>query len=269
LVSTWDWLSAWSFEPSVVLGLIGLYGAYYLAVGPLRGRFTRSARISRAQLTSFTSGIFILFLALVSPLDKLSDQYWFSAHMAQHLLLTLAAPPLLLLGAPAWLFEPLRRSRALLSLARGLTNPLLAFAAFNFVFSIWHVPSLYNAALYSEPLHIFEHLTMIATAVWTWMPVLSPTPLLPRASPPLQVLYMFFQSIVPTGLGALITFASEPLYTFYASAPRVAGVSLMDDQIYAGLIMWIGGALAFLLSLTIIFFKWFGREEPAPGQGMI
>jgi cytochrome c oxidase assembly factor CtaG len=109
----------------------------------------------------------------------------------------------------------------------------------------------------------------MATAVLTWWPVLSPTPLLPRISMPAQTLYLFLQSVPATGLGAIITFASEPLYSFYMRAPRLWGLSLLDDQVYAGLIMWIGGAFIFLLALTLVFFKWFNQEEVVEGKGLI
>ncbi len=268
--ASWEfWLTGWSAEPSILIGLAVLYGGYLLASGPLRPHFPNNQRVASAQLALFTAGIFTIVLALLSPLDLLSDKHWFNAHMTQHLLLTLIAPPLLLLGTPAWIFEPLRRHASLLSIARALTSPLVAFFAFNIVFALWHLPALYNRALENEALHIVEHLTFMATATLTWMPVLSPTPLLPRLAQPSQVLYLFLQSLLPSGLGAVITFASAPLYSFYVSAPRIWGVSAMEDQVWAGLVMWIGGAFIFLFALTFVFFKWFGREEPLEGQGFI
>ncbi len=263
------WLTSWSFEPSIILGGALLYGGYLWLTGRLRHRFPGDRPRTRSELAFFTSGILVLFIALVSPLDRLGDDYWFTAHMVQHLLLTLAAPPLLLLGTQGWLFEPLRDHKRLLALGRFLANPYLAFFAFNFVFSIWHVPSLSDAALNSESVHIVEHLTFIGSAVLTWMPVLSPTPLLPRLALPVQVLYLFIQSLVPTILGAVICFADAPLYSFYTQAPRIWGLGVMEDQLYAGLIMWIGGALIFLLALTVVFFKWFNRQEQVEGQGFI
>lgn len=263
------WLTGWDFEPSILLGLALLYGGYVYVTGPGRRRFEGSHPVTSGQFGLFTSGIAILFLALVSPLDRLGDQFWFSAHMTQHLLLTLAAPPLLLLGLPAWLFEPLREHRRLLAAARSLCNPYIAFLSFNVVFALWHLPALYDLALNSEPVHILEHLSFIATATLTWLPLLSPTPLLPRLALPLQVLYLFLQSFPPTILGAIIVFDPQPLYPFYALAPRLWSIAATDDQIYAGLIMWIGGAFVFLLALTIVFFKWFNRQEAVEGQGFI
>ncbi len=183
--------------------------------------------------------------------------------MLQHVLLTLVAPPLIIIGLPGWLFEPLRDHPRLFGIARFLTNPYVAFVSFNLVFTIWHLPDFYNAALENEGIHILEHLTFIATALITWMPVLSPTPLLPRLSLPVSILYLFLQSIPPTILGALITFSETPIYQFYVTAPRLLGLSVMDDQVYAGLIMWTGGAFIWLLVLSVVFFKWFNRNESA------
>ncbi len=267
--SMYFWLNNWLFEPSIILGLAALYGGYLLLTGRLHARFAEGRPLRQGQFVAFTSGIVVLILALLSPLDRLSDDYLFSAHMVQHLLLTLVAPPLLLLGTPGYVFEPLGRSKQLLRLARFLTNPYVAFLAFNFIFAIWHVPALYDSALESEPVHILEHLIFIGTAVMTWMPVLSPTPLLPRLAPPVQVLYMFLQSLLPTVLGAVICFASAPLYPFYLDTTRLWGLGVMDDQLYAGLIMWLGGALIWLFALTLVFFKWFNRQEQADSKEFI
>lgn len=263
------WLTGWSLEPSIILGLVLLYGAYLAATGRYRKLFKGSRPPTTAQFSSFTSGIVILVIALLSPLDRLGDDYWFTAHMTQHLLLTLVAPPLLVIGTPGWIFEPLTRWPRLLSFIRHLTNPYVGFISFNLVFALWHVPSWYEAALRSESVHIIEHLSFIGTAVLTMLPVMSTTRLIPRLAPPVQVFYLFMQSLPPTGLGAIIAFAQTPLYAFYVQAPRIWGLGVMDDQLYAGLIMWIGGALFWLLALTIVFFSWFNREEPIEGQGFI
>lgn len=263
------WLFSWSFEPSIVVGLVVLYGGYLLLTGPQRKVFRGSKPLSSGQFASFTSGTLVLVVALLSPLDRLGDDYLFAAHMTQHVLLTLVAPPLMLLGTPAWLFEPLRHRPRLLRAARSISNPYLAFLLFNVVFALWHVPAWYDAALTSTPIHIVEHLSFIGTSFLTWMPMISPTPLIPRLAPPMQVLNLFLQSLPATGLGAIIAFASAPLYPFYVQAPHVWGLDVMQDQLYAGLIMWIGGALIWLLALTLVFFKWFGREEPIEGQGFI
>lgn len=258
--------TAWTFDPSIWFGIVALHGTYLLTVGPLRTRFPTSKPVSSKQLTYWTLGILTLIVALITPISLLADQYLFSAHMLQHVLLTLVAPPLLLLGTPGWFFDPLKTRPALLNLARSLSNPFFAFAAFNVIFVAWHIPSLYNLALYSPAVHLLEHFTIVATALLTWMPILSPTRLIPRIALPLQVFYTFLQSIIGTGLGAILTLAKEPIYIFYAQASRIWAIPALEDQVWAGLIMWSGGALIWLLALTFIFFRWFGAKGPIEGE---
>jgi putative membrane protein len=260
------WWTGWTFDPAIWFTIVVLHGLYLLVVGPLRARFATSKPIASRQLLFWTLGILTLIVALITPLSRLSDQYLFSAHMLQHVLLTLVAPPLLLLGLPGWLFEPLRQVPALLRLARWLANPFIAFAVYNVVFVGWHVPAFYNLALYSTLVHLFEHFTMVATAFLMWMPVLSPTKLIARIPLPAQVLYIFLLSVIGTGLGALLTLAPNPIYLFYAEAPRIWAISAMDDQVWAGLIMWIGAGMIFLLALTLVFFYWFGANGPIEGE---
>ncbi|MCC7162654.1 MAG: cytochrome c oxidase assembly protein [Anaerolineae bacterium] len=264
---TIDWLwTWWTFDPGIWLGIVALHGGYLLTVGPLRSKFSTSQPISSRQLTYWTLGILTLIVALITPLALISDVYLFSAHMLQHLLLTLVAPALLLLGTPGWLFDPLRTRPTLLRIARFLCNPFVAFAAFNVVFIAWHAPAMYNLALASPVMHLLEHFTMVAAAMLTWMPILSPTRLLPRLPLPLQVFYAFLQSIVGTGLGAILTLAKDPIYNFYAQAPRLWNIPVLEDQVWAGLVMWIGAAMLWLLVLTIIFFRWFGAKGPIEGE---
>lgn len=243
-----------------------MHGGYLLIVGPLRSKFAVSQPVTSRQLTYWTLGILTLIVALITPISALSDLYLFSAHMLQHVLLTLIAPPLMLLGLPGWLFEPLRTRPALLNLARNLCNPFFAFAAFNVIFVGWHIPAFYNLALYSPQIHLLEHFSIVFTALLTWMPLLSPTKLIPRLPLPLQVFYAFLQSIIGTGLGAILTLAQTPIYTFYVQAPRIWAIPVLEDQVWAGLIMWIGAAMIWLCALTFVFFRWFTGKGPIEGE---
>jgi len=258
--------TGWTFDPSIRLGIVLVQGVFLLLIGPLRARFPSSQPVSSKQLTYWTLGILTLIIALITPLSALADLYLFSAHMLQHILLMLVAPPLLLLGTPSWFFEPLRTRPVLLSLARNLCNPFIAFGLFNVVFVGWHAPALYDLALYSPPTHLLEHLTIVLTAFLTWMPLLSPTVLIPRLPLPLQVFYAFLQSIVGTALGAILTLAPEPIYVFYTQAARIWAIPVLEDQVWAGLIMWAGAALLWLLTLTIVFFRWFNANGPVEGE---
>src|SRR2546428_375315 len=249
----------WNFEPSVVLGITFLAALY--AASSLRRRHPGEPAPTRAQVVYFMLALLGLVVALVSPLDDLADHYLLSMHMVQHLLLTLVIPPLLLLSTPAWMLRPLLSVPLAAPVLRRLTAPVSAYLLFNGVFAGWHAPALYELTLSNEAVHVLEHLMFMATAFLAWMPIVSPLPELPRLPYPAMVLYLFLQSVIPTVLGGLITFADGVLYPTYASAPRVWGMSALEDQQWGGLIMWIPGAFVYLTALTVVWFVWFEGKE--------
>ena len=256
-------LSAWNFEPSVLLGVALLVAAYLAALGPYRSRFKSSEKVDRVRVFAFLLGAFIMLFALISPIDEIGDRYLFSVHMTQHLLLTLVAPPLMLIGTPGWMLRPFLRDPVVLRAARFFTNPVVAFAIFNIDFAAWHIPAFYEATLENGTLHIIEHLMFIGTAFLNWWPILSPLPELPRLPSPAQIAYLFAQAFPATILGAFIVFAPEPLMPTYAAAPAIFGIGALDDQIYSGLIMWMPGGMIYLIALSIVWFMWLDREERA------
>ena len=253
--------TAWHAHPSIIITLLVLTGAYLLGVGPLRQRFHLAEEVSPGQVTLFLTGILLMFVALLSPLHELGDNYLFSAHMVQHLLLTLVVPPLLLLGTPGWLVQPLLTSSRVVRVIRILTMPVVAFIVFNMVFAVWHVPTLYDLALRERGIHILEHLMFLLAGVILWWPVLSPTTRVPRSPYIVQMVYLFVQPTVPAILGAIITFADRVLYSWYAEAPRVWEISAHTDQQLGGVIMWVPGGMAFLITLMVVFLVWAAKEE--------
>jgi putative membrane protein len=230
-----------------VIGLV-LLGGLYVYLGGFQS--------SRGRVASFLGALGILFLALNGPLHNLSDSYWFSAHMAQHLLLTLVFPPLLLYGSPAHVVRPLLRPRWVMALARVVTRPLAAASLFTAPIVFWHVPALYEAALRNHNLHILQHVVFLTTAVIMWWPVLSPVPELPRIPHLLQMLYLFLLGIPMSVTGALITLSDSLLYPFYAAAPRVGGLAPLADQQIGGLLMWVLGGLMLWMVMTVIWFRY-------------
>jgi len=157
--------SRWELYPSVLIGL-ALLGGLYVVLGGLAA--------PRRQVAAFGGALLVLLAALNGPLHDLSDRYLFSAHMVQHLVLTLLFPPLLLYGTPAWVIRPLLRSAALTRFGRLVTRPLVAAVSFTAPIVLWHVPVFYEAALRNHDLHVAQHIVFIVTAVVMWGPVLSP-----------------------------------------------------------------------------------------------
>lgn len=261
--SRFSWLE-WSIHPSTVVGLAAL-GAAYL----FRARHaTAEHPVSGWRKLSFFSALFVIFASLNGPVHDLSDNYLFSGHMIQHLMLTMAMPPLLIPGVPGWMLRPLLRNRAASAIARRLTRPVTCFVVFNVVIAAWHLPALYNAAMANHAIHIVEHLMFMAAAVLMWWPLASQLPELPRLAYPGQMLYTFLMSIPMSVIAVYITLSDQVLYPHYASAPRILPLSPMDDQLLGGLIMWIPGGMIFMVIMTVVFFKWsaHGADDAASAQ---
>jgi putative membrane protein len=244
----WD---HWDVHVSVAVGLAAAGGLYVL----LGGR-----RAARRRQAAFAASLAVLFVTLNGPLHNLSDYYLFSAHMVQHLALTLLFPPLFLYGLTPGLVDRVLGPAAVRRAARWLTRPLPAAIVFVVPITAWHLPVFYEAAMRDHDLHIVQHLTFLGTSVLMWWPILSPTPALPRASYPAQLLYLFLLGIPMSLVGALITLSERTLYPFYAAAPRVWGLTPLGDQQLGGLIMWIPGGLLFWAVMTVVWFRWSSRE---------
>jgi putative membrane protein len=259
--------TVWHADPSIVAGLAVLGGAYCAAT-LWRRRVAPGTVAEPLKAASFFGGLAVMFVALTGPVHDLSDYYLFSAHMVQHMLLVFAVPPLLLHGTPGWMLRPLLRDARLLRLGRSLTRPIGAFAVFNVILVAWHLPPLYNLAMEQHPVHIVEHLMIMAASVILWWPVLSPLPELPRAAYPIQLLYLFVVGLPMVMVAIFITMADSVLYPYYAAAPRVwERLTPHADQHLGGLIMWIPGGLMFLAAISVVFFRWQATgadDEAAP-----
>jgi putative membrane protein len=245
----------------VVLGAGLLALAYALA-------WARGPRGAAAEPARFLGGVLVLLVALNGPLHDLSDYYLFSAHMVQHLLLTLVVPPLLLTGTPTDMADAVlgvvMRRRTLGALARAATRPVAALGLYTAALVAWHLPGPYGAALERHAWHVVEHLVLIATAFLAWWPVLSPSRLLPRLHYGAQILYLFVFGMPMTAVAAMITGAEHVLYPFYAAAPRLWGLTALADQRLGGLIMWVPAGLIPLVAFTVVFFRWAAVEADEP-----
>jgi putative membrane protein len=260
-----DWSLATYRPPlSVIAGCLALAVLYWLCLGPYRSRFRGAARVGPARQVAFYGGLLLALVALASPLDTIADTSLFTAHMVQHLLLTLGVAPLLLAGTPGWLLRDLLGATHLTGPVRWARHPLVAFGTFNLVFSLAHLPVFYELTLVSEPLHAAEHLVFVATAMLMWMPILSPVPDIVAPYPPLgQVGYLFVQSVPASLVGALLAATGAAYYPTYVLAPRITALTPVEDQQLGGLLMWVGGGLYFLIATGVVFFAWASREEAA------
>ncbi|MEO9035579.1 MAG: cytochrome c oxidase assembly protein [Gemmatimonadaceae bacterium] len=233
---------------STVIGIIGLAVLYEWRA--------KQVPPTTNQRVLYHSALVVMFFSLNGWLHDLSDSYLFSAHMVQHLMLSLVIAPFLIMGTPGQMLRPALAVRGVRPVARWLTAPTHCFGLFTIVVAAWHLPPLYNYALSHHPVHIVQHLMFLVASVLMWWPVLSPLPELPRLSYPGQMLYLFLITIPMAIVAVYISYADTVLYPLYASAPRVWGITPMSDQLIGGLIMWIPGGLFFYTIISFVFYKW-------------
>jgi putative membrane protein len=248
----------------VVVLLVAL-GSVYVVAARRQGE-----GISGGRAACFLAALVALFLALDGPIHDLADRYLFSAHMVQHLLLTLVVPPLGLAGTPGWMIDAVlgRPSRSAVGAAvlRRLTRPLPALSIYAVALIAWHVPAAFEAALASHGVHVLEHLTLIVAAILGWWPVMSPSVIAPPLPYGARLLYVFVFGMPMTVVAAMITGADVLLFPFYGAAPRVAALGPLDDQRLGGLIMWVPAGFVPLMAFTAVFFRWVASEWEDPAE---
>jgi putative membrane protein len=260
-------LTEFTVHWSTVVGLAGLGALYEWRARQAPAGVAHSP--STGQRAAFHTALGLIFLSLNGWIHDLSDYYLFSAHMVQHLVLTLVAPPLLILGTPGWMLRPSLAWRGVWPLARSITTAPAAFLIFNVVLAAWHLPPMYGLAMAHHPVHIVQHLCFMVGATLMWWPVLSPLPELPRLSYPAQMLYLFLLTIPMSIVAVCIAYARSLLYPAYAAAPRIWGITPMQDQMIGALIMWIPGGLFFFVIISVVFFRWQqegGEDSTASAQ---
>ena len=270
-------LLSWNFDPWVVVPLLGASAIYCRGWLLLRKKLPQ--RFDAYRLTAFQAGLIVVLIALTSPIDVFAGLL-LSVHMIQHILLTMVAPPLLLLGAP---MLPLLRGLPRIVLNRAVgpllgiatlrrlgsfaVKPVVALLSFSFMTIAWHLPVLYELALRSEFWHQIEHLCFFLTGLLFWWPVVQPWPSRQRWSGWAMILYLLAADLVNTAVSAVLCFAERVLYPTYAAAPELWGISALGDQAAAGAIMWVAGSLAFLLPVGWILSRLLEPSLVTPPSG--
>jgi Predicted membrane protein len=254
--------------------LLVLIPAVWYATG-LRAMWKRAGAgrgVSRVQALSFGAGLFTLLLILSSPADEISDAL-FSAHMVQHLALILVAAPLCVWGAPVipmlmalprdrrravgnwW-----KRSPAIRNIVHLVTAPGIVFLGHMVAIWFWHFPGPYQLALRNSAVHAAEHLSFFGTAVLFWYVVATPVGRR-RVSEGTAILMVGGTLMQSGALGALLMFASTPWYPVHAAGAQAWGMTLIEDQQLAGLIMWVPASIAYIGAAGWLFLRWMRRDE--------
>lgn len=267
-----DLWSSWNIDLFPILSLELTAILYVLGIQRLWRRAGVGRGITVRRSLAFVGALLALVVALISPLDALSGAL-FSAHMAQHLILMLIAAPLLTLSDyPLALLWALPR-RSAQALGRGwnramvlhrvwqiMKSPLAAWVLFGVTMWVWHLPALYEAALRDETIHAVEHLSFLLTAVLFWWVLLDPSR--PKyVHYGMAIPYLFTTALHSGILGALLTFSGLPWYPFYAQSVTAWGLSPLQDQQLAGLVMWLPGGALFTLLTVLYFGAWLNVLE--------
>lgn len=252
------------------------------AVVYLRGWLRLTAQLpthfTRARLAAFLIGLGVVLIAVASPLDAFAALL-LQVHMLQHVLLTMVAPPLLWLGAPALPvlrglppraakrgLGPFLTWPALQRVGRCLAHPALGWLALTLAVAVWHLPGPYQLALRAPGWHEIEHASFLIAGIWFWFPVVQPYPSQPRWPRWAMLPYLLSADVLNTLLAALFTFAGRPLYAAYAAAPPLTAGGALGDQATAGALMWVVGSAAYLIAAGVIVIEWLSNARARTPQ---
>jgi putative membrane protein len=253
-----------------------------------RGRVGSTTRGRRWREAAFYGGVLVVAVALEPPFDTLADTS-FAVHMGQHVLLLTVAPPLLVLGRPwprLWMpFPPAARRAAARGIARGrwstplrllarlLTKPPVALVALSATLAVWHLPSLYDAAVGNEGVHVLEHACFVFAALLFWGPLLEAPPVRARTDHLRRAVWFGLAAVPGWILAIVLAYAQSPMYDAYASlAHRPGGLSALGDQQLAAGVMWVPGSVAYLIAFVVSVYRWLEpgaaarRPEPRPEE---
>lgn len=246
-------------HPEVWVLVTFLIGAYIYAVRAVGPHAVPAGQpvVSRRNVVAFGAAMVMLWAASDWPIHDIGEEYLYSVHMVQHMMLSYFLPPLALLATPEWLLRVLVGDGRAYRVLSWLCKPVVAGVAFNLAVIVSHIPGVVNASVTSPSpvLHYFVHVMVVTTGLLMWMPVCGPFRELRMGTAPTMI-YLFLMSVVPTIPAAWLTFADGAVYKAYDRPVRLWGISVTADQQLAGAVMKLGGSI-FLWSIIITL--WFTR----------
>jgi cytochrome c oxidase assembly factor CtaG len=246
--------TSWTFAPIVMIALAGYTGVYCARWRTARREGGYRAA-SRWRLASFCAGVFALFLALISPIDRIGEQLA-SVHMVQHLLIADVAAILLTLGLTRWILRPATRRIHRIERAAGpFASPWFGVVAYVGAMWFWHVPHFYDAALRHSFVHTLEHLSFAAAGLLYWWHLLSPIPARRRLTGMAPIGYMASTKLLVGFLGIALAFAPTLIYGFYDHPGELWGMTALTDQRVAGLIMAFEQSIVMGIALAWLFVR--------------
>jgi cytochrome c oxidase assembly factor CtaG len=251
----------WLADPAVLAPLVLLAYIYVK-----RFREARAEAGGRGagplQAAAFAGAMLALLIALASPLDSLGEDYLFSAHMLQHVLLGDVAPLLLLLSLSRVIMRPLTRRLMRVERALGLlAHPATGLVLWLGLMYLWHIPALYDAALRHPGVHLLEHASFFAAGFCVWWPLIQPVPMRRRLTGMWPVAYIGTAKIGLAVLGLYLTWSTSVFYPYYETVPRIWGLTAVQDQNVGGAIMMLEQSLTFVCVLAFVFIRILSSSE--------
>jgi putative membrane protein len=214
------------------------------------------------QAGAFACAMLALLAALVSPIDRLGEDYLFSAHMVQHILLGDIAPLLLLLSLSRVIMRPATRRFSRLERRLGpLASPPVFIALWLVLVYFWHIPALYDAALRHPATHALEHGCFFAAGVAVWWPLIQPVPMRRRLTGMQPILYIFAAKVGLAALGIYLAWSTGVAYDYYNHVPRIWGLSAVEDQNAGGAIMLVEQSLVLVTVMSVLFVRMLAQSE--------
>lgn len=249
----------WRFQahPEVWLLVVAVVVGYVYAIRVIGPRVHGGqSAITRRQGVSFVVAVLILWGASDWPIHDISEEYLYSAHMLQHMMLSYFVPPLILLATPPWLFHAVIGDGRPRRVVRFLSKPIVAGVLFNGVVIVTHIPDLVNRSVSNGLLHYSLHVLLVTMALFMWMPICGPDKSY-QIGYGGKMIYLFLMSVVPTVPAAWLAFADEAVYKHYDIPVRMFGWSVTADQQVAGAVMKSGGSIFLWSVIIFIFFRRF------------
>lgn len=247
---------AWVPRPTVWALVVGLCVLYWYAITQIGPRASRAGEIvvTRAQLAWFAASMLVLWLASDWPLHDLGENFLYSAHMVQHLLLSLVLPPMAWLATPTWLARMVLGSGVGYRIVKRLARPLVAALIFNVGVVLQHWPVIVNTSVANGTFHYGVHLLVVLSSLLMWLPIVGPLPEL-RPSLAIQMAYLFGQSIIPTVPTGFLVFAEGVIYRAYDTPFRLWGITSTNDQQLAGAFMKVVGGMYLWVIIGVLFVR--------------
>lgn len=251
----------WSFDPAPLIPVVAY--VYFYSRRFIAARKEAGGRgAGPFQAACAIGAVVVLLIALVSPIDRLGEDYLFSMHMVQHILIGDIAPLLVLLSLSRVIMRPLTRRLMAVERALGpLAHPATGIAVWIFFIYLWHIPTMYDAALNHSGVHALEHACFFAGGIAVWWPLIQPVPMRRRLTGLSVFAYILVAKFSVGALGIALTWSHSVAYTYYEHVPRIWGLSAVEDQNVGGAIMMVEQSIVLVIAFATLFIRMLLQSE--------